>query len=117
MVVNVEALTIAHLNATADLPEAFMDIPADRPASFITVERTSGERNTFRDLPVLAVQCWHETRYQASELAGLVGDRLERLIDHPQVGRVVVNSAYNFPDPESGQARYQLVAEIVTKQQ
>ena len=111
---NGEALLVAYLNGLPGRPaEAFMDVPRDRPARFITVERTGGPREHVRELPMYAVQCWAESRWQASELARVTADNLEALVSHPAVGRVTVSSTYNFPSPD-GEPRYQLVVELVT---
>lgn len=111
---NGEALIVAYLNGLAGRPaEAFMDVPKNRPARFITVERTGGPREHVRELPMLAVQCWAESRWQASELARATAANLEGIVAHPSVGRVVVSSTYNFPSPD-GEPRYQLVVDLVT---
>lgn len=116
MTVNVEALLIAALNAVDGLPEAFPDVPGTRPAAFITVERVGGGYADVRDLPLVAVQCWAGSRYDASELAAAVARVLKNLAHtHPQVGRVGIESVVNFPDPDSKQARYQVTASLVTK--
>ena len=105
-----EADLIAWLNADADTSvSAFGNIPEDRPSSFITVERTGGQQMGIVDYPALAVQCWAPSRADAMALADLVADRLRdgwRLA--PNVAACDINSIYNFPDPDSGQARYQL---------
>ena len=105
-----EAALIAWLNADpAVLVEAFGSIPEVRPSSFITVERTGGQQTVIVDSPTLAVQCWAETRSEAMKLADLVAARLrDGWRQQPYVASCDVNSIYNFPDPDSGQARYQL---------
>lgn len=112
---NAEGLIIAHLNGLAGRPaEAFQDVPADRPQRFITVERTGGGREwRVRQLPTFAIQCWAESRWEASELARETADSLELLAEHPSVGRVSISSTYNFPSSD-GEPRYQIVTEIVT---
>lgn len=111
---NGEAIIVAYLNDLAGRPaEAFMDVPADRPARFITVERTGGPREHVRELPTFAIQCWAESRWEASELARVTASNLEAMVTHPNVGRVTVSSTYNFPSPD-GEPRYQLVVELVT---
>lgn len=105
-----EAALIVWLNAdSAVLVEAFGSIPEVRPSSFITVERTGGQQTTLIDSPTLAVQCWAGTRSEAMELADLVASRLrDGWRQQSYVAACDVNSIYNFPDPDSGQARYQL---------
>lgn len=115
--VNIESLLVSHLNGPAGVAgvDAFMDVPETRPAKFVTVERTGGGIDTFRDLPAVAVQVWAESRYAASELAPDVVAAVELVKLHPKVARVNISSIYNFPDPDSRQARYQFTVELVTK--
>ncbi len=116
MTVNVEALLVGALNAVDGLPEVFVEVPSTRPAQFITVERVGGGHEDVRDLPMVAVQCWAGSRYNASELAATVAKALRQLAyTHPNVGRVNIESIINFPDPDSKQARYQVTATLVTK--
>lgn len=114
MSVNAEVLLRSHLQDDPDLPNAYMDTPPDRPARFVTVERIGGAEIDVRDFPVLAVQCWDVSRHAASELANSVKESVVRLRAHPNVGRVVIDGCYNFPDLDSGTARYQVVVAMVT---
>lgn len=120
---NAEALLVQSLNAKADFQalkhpdeaniQAFMEVPADRPRRFVTVERVGGAETNFVDRPVLAVQFWAESRYQASEgarLLSLILDGLAATV--PELGRCKVESVYNFPDER--QARYQLTVAAST---
>lgn len=109
---NAEAWLIAHLGGRLGVP-AFADVPADRPARFVTVERTGGASDPFRDMPTVAVQCWAGTRHEASEMALAARDACLDYAGEPGVLRCEVTGICNFPDPDSGQARYQLVAELV----
>lgn len=115
--VNAETLFVQAFNSFYDDVDAFMDVPEKRPARFVTVERTGGGVETFRDLPTLAVQAWAGSRYLASEFAQQVRDEfiLGHLKFHPNVARVTVGSIYNFPDPDSGHPRYQITLSMVTK--
>jgi len=115
----VEALLVQLLNSspavTGEGLEAFMDVPAERPIRFVTVERTGGPRDLVRDLPLIAVQVWAETRYEASRLAELVAEEIRAFIAHPRIGRIRVVSVHNFPDLEGpGRPRYQIAIELVT---
>jgi len=115
MTVNVEALLVGALNAVDGLPDTYSEVPATRPGSFITVERVGGGYEDVRDLPMVAVQCWEQSRFEASELAAVVAGELKNLAHvHPNVGRVNIESIINFPDPDSKQARYQVTATFVT---
>lgn len=110
---NVEAWLIAHLSEALGVP-AYADVPEERPSEFVTVERTGGASELFRDMPTVAVQCWAVTRYEASEMALKARDACMDYGSAPNVCRVSVQSMYDFPDPDSRQPRYQLVVELVT---
>lgn len=117
MTVNVEALLVGALNTADGLPQAFGEVPSTRPKQFLTVERVGGGYEDVRDLPLVAVQCWAGSRFEASELAATVAGELKNLaLTHAQVARVGIESIINFPDPDSSQARYQVTATLVTKQ-
>lgn len=116
MTVNVEALLVGALNANTALPETYSTVPSTRPAQFITVERVGGGYEDVRDFPMVAIQCWAGSRYDASEIAAAVARTLRNLaFTHPNVGRVNIESIINFPDPDSEQARYQVTTTLVTK--
>lgn len=111
----VEAINGAEVLKAQDLT-ASTDIPRPRPDTFITVELTGGPVERYRAVPVLAVQVWGPSRTEASRLAGAVSGWLrDELPLDPRIGRVTVSSVYNFPDPDSRSARYQLTVELVTQ--
>ena len=112
--INIEARLVAFLRYELDVP-VDADVPANKPERFVSLERVGGERDTFRDLPRVAIQAWAVTRYGASELASDVADALERFKFEPGIARVEVGSTINFPDPESNKPRYQVTATFVTK--
>lgn len=88
-------------------------IPETRPERFVTVERTGGQVSGLVDYPTFAVQCWGESRAEAAALASRATQALQSLVSYPQVASISVDSLYNFPDPDSRQARYQLTVSAV----
>ena len=116
---SVEALLVDWVNDESAMPsagfEAFMDVPTDRPERFITFERTGGPEGLITGSPMLAVQVWAKYRFEAADFAQALARELRKLVFLSWVGRVAVSSIYNFPDPDSSQARYQLTVELVTK--
>lgn len=95
--------------------EAFADVPNHRPDEFVTVERTGGGRSdVIVDNPMIAVQCWAETRYRASRLATSVDSALNEFAYEPGILKVDRVSMHNFPDEKGSNARYQLVIELKT---
>lgn len=116
---NAEQLVVQELKASSQFVSlgapVSMDVPRNRPTKFVTVERTGGPGDRFRDFPALAVQAWAGTRLEASELADDLVPILRGLANTEHIHRVSVDSVYNFPDPESRQGRYQIVLTLVTK--
>lgn len=89
-------------------------VPDPRPERFITIERIGGRTSRILDYPSYAIQAW------ANELriADLDATQLQRVCYglelEPWVAGVEVGSLYNFPDPDSRQARYQFTLDLVT---
>lgn len=109
---NVEEAVIAHLRSLGF--DARADVPAKRPDSFVTVERVGGaSTENVLDRAVLAVQCWAPTRLAASQLAIAVDVAMRGVTATDGVCEYARQSMYNFPDPDSRQARYQLTCEVV----
>ena len=94
----------------------YIDVPLSRPDRFVSIERTGGEASIGKDEPLLAVQAWGPTRADASAIALEVRDALIlHACEILQVLKCDVTSIYNFPDPDSRQARYQLDVEMITR--
>lgn len=115
---NVENLIVQWLAGQpefADIPVS-TDVPADRPDSFVTLERTGGNETTWGliDRPTLAVQCWAPTRTKAGDLAETVKQVIRRAVEIPQVKHVAIGSTANFPLDEST-PRYQLTVDMTVQ--
>lgn len=111
---NVEAIVIAHLNEGLESVKAYADVPANRPAVFVTVERTGGAQlDVVREQANIAIQCWAETRHEASELALIVDAIMESVTERNHVYRYTRNSIANFPDFDSSTPRYQIYAHLI----
>lgn len=92
-----------------------MDVPRTRPVEFMTVERVGGPEGRVLGSPLLAVQVWAAARWRAAELADSVAALIRSMELLPWVGRVLISSVTNFPDPDSGSPRYQITVELVTQ--
>lgn len=88
-----------------------LDVPAQRPERFVTIERVGGGETPFIDTPMLAIQCWDKSRVKAAALADLTKAVLERAWQMSNVARVDVQSTINFPLDEST-PRYQIAVEL-----
>lgn len=91
---------------------AFGVIPPNRPERFITIERTGGSRGRLMETPVFAVQVWAGSILDADSLAATLCGECQKLRRQAWVASLTVGSPYNFPDPDSGQARYQFTLEV-----
>lgn len=113
---NVEEILIRWLNANTSI-DWFGDVPADRPKQFGTVERTGGGiSDVVIDSPMIALQVWAESRDIASNLAYDVARIVPKFAYEDRICKVSINSIYNYPDPDSGSARYQIVVDMKTVQ-
>ena len=92
--------------------KAVLEVPAERPDEFISVEMTGGSGDRFTRSASLAVQSWAKTRRRAAEIARLVEEAVPDIADEPNVFRAVANGSYRWPDPEAGHERYQTNVEI-----
>lgn len=112
---DIEAEVIAFLRDYLGL-KAYAEVPARRPDEFVTVERTGGAYDgVVVDRPTLAIQAWSTSRYQASNIGRLIAESLPFMVEVSGVNNVDINTGpYNWPDPDSGTARYQLVVEFNT---
>lgn len=111
---NVEAALIQFLASELSVPVS-AEVPADRPASFVTVERVGGPASEFVDRGSYAVQAWALSRFDASVLAGTIRNILPYFATEVGVAHVGIDSMYPWPDPESRQSRYQVLVDVAVK--
>lgn len=105
--------TVAKRLADATGLRFYLDVPAERPEEFATVELTGGTGDRFTRSAVLAVQSWAATRWRAAEMARAIAEAVPSLADDEQnIFRAVANGSYRWPDPESGHPRYQTTVEL-----
>lgn len=109
-----ERSLVDYLNGAGIGAAAYYDVPADRPASFVVVERTGGPRSDIVvERPMLDVQCWAGSRRDAALLADAVADALRAMPDAvADCFHVTITSTYRNTDLESGTPRYHVVCEI-----
>lgn len=113
---NIEVALVTWLSDRLHMP-VFASVPENRPVSFVTVERTGGAaKNIAFDNPQVAIQCWAQTRHDASKLAYKVAEVMSDFAYEPHIYSVFRNSLYNFPDPDSGMGRYQILYQLTTRQ-
>ena len=109
-----ERTLVDYLNGADVGATAYYDVPSDRPASFVVVERTGGPRTDIVvERPMLDVQCWAHNRRDAALLADAVADALRAMPDAvAECFHANLTSTYRDADLESGTPRYHVVCEI-----
>lgn len=108
----IETIVMDHLSAALDV-SVWMEMPKNPPARFVIVEKTSDKEENFIHYPMVAVQSYAESLFQAAVLNELVERAMASLSSHPAVSRCKLNSSYNFTDTEKKRHRYQAVFDIV----
>lgn len=113
---NIEILVIEWLNSVAgvDYP-ASGNVPDPRPASFITVDRTGGPRESMvLDRAEILIEVYHKTsRLDASNKANEIADLIPQLTAYnANITHADVNSVVNLDDTLAQYSRYQVYCDI-----
>ena len=114
---NVDVMLIEFFTPRLQVP-VHSRVPSSRPASFVRAWRTGGGAvNRVIDQPLITVQAWAASDYEASELAGECRDLLlNEATGMPLVRQVeIVSGPYLDPDPDSQQPRYSVNARLTTR--
>lgn len=111
---NIEAELISYLSdALTDYP-VVAEVPETFEAPLIVIDltgQTLEPDHIFRS--TVAVQAYHDSKYEASELNVLVIDAMQDFISHVDVSHCeMVGNSY-FPDTANKRRRYQSVWHIV----
>lgn len=110
--IQIEAKLVEFFSNLEPEVTAYVSVPNPRPERFYTVERTGGASDRFIDWPQIAVQAWAGSRSQAAVMASRARMAALKLRKEPWCASVVLGGLYDFPDPDSRQARYQFTLEI-----
>ena len=118
--VDAEAILCGYLEDRVGVPVQ-TEVPNPRPASFVRVIRTGGPRlNQVADNPQLTIEGWAATETAAHDLLQLARSHVHGLAGTVQ-GDVAIYRVNefagpaNFPDPETGQARYSFTVQIAMR--
>lgn len=103
---------VARRLAEATGIRAFVEVPERRPDEFVSVEMVAGGGGRFVSRPTLAVQSWARTRRRAAEIAAMVERAVPGLADEENVFAASSGGSRRWPDPSSGQARYQTAVKL-----
>ena len=108
----IEKTILDYLSEKLDMPVGLVN-QGRIPEKCVLFEKVgSGKRNYIKN-STFAFQSYAKTLYEACELNEHVKEAVEGMIELSEIGRVKLNSDYNFTDTETKHYRYQAVYDIV----
>lgn len=108
----IEEVIIAHLADCLAVPVSG-EVPADPPASFVTVEKTGVGQRNFIYTSTLSVRSWAPSQVAAAALNEAVKVAMADAVQLDEVSRCHLNSDFNDTDTTRNQNRYQAIFSVV----
>lgn len=113
----IETIVLDALTAGLSPVPVVMEVPEERPETYVVLEKTGSQRLNRLDTATFAAQSIAPTLYEAAELNEAVKAVFDQLpYTAEAVFRAALNSDYNFTDTETKERRYQAVYEITYKE-
>lgn len=109
----IEKIILDHLTAQLVTVPVFMEVPKDRPDTFVVVEKTGGGKTNHISRATLAVQSYARSMYNAATLNESVKAAMESAVELDELAKVTLNSDYNYTDTASKHYRYQAVFDVI----
>lgn len=107
----IEKILLNYLNSKLTVP-VVMEEPADKPESFVVIQKTGSSRVNYIFSATIAVQSYGASLLKAAELNEAVKDAMLNIIEVGEVASCRLNSDYNFTDSQTKRYRYQAVFEL-----
>ena len=101
-----------HLLTRMSVP-VYIDVPAEPPESYVSIERTGGSESEHIRYATIAIQSYGGRRLAAAELHESVMSAMKDLITLNSVSACNINSEYDFTDTTTKKYRYQALYNIV----
>ena len=109
----IEKTVLDHLSRVLDPVQVYMEFPDKKETTFVVIEKTgSGITNGIRSATI-AVQSLADSLYNAAILNEKVKIAMDDLITNDEIGRVSLDSDYNFTDTQTKHHRYQAVYQLI----
>lgn len=108
---NIEVYLQNKLDGVLDVP-VFTEHQENDPDVFVLIDKTGSRKKDHLISTTLAFQSYALSKYEASELNEKVKEKVEGLIQNPEISAVRLNSDYDFTDTETKRHRYQAVFDI-----
>lgn len=94
-----------------------MEVPEDKPGSYVVIEKTGSRRTNRMDYATVAIQSIAPSLYEAATLNESVKSVMDGLPQREaSVFSAALDSDYNFTDPDTKERRYQAVYIITYKE-
>lgn len=112
----IETIVLTALSSQLTTP-VYMEVPEDKPASYVILDKTGSNRVNRLDSATFAVQSIAGSLYEAASLnetVKAVMDQLPQLTE--EIFSAALESDYNFTDIATKERRYQAVYIITYKE-
>lgn len=112
----IETIVLTALSSQLTVP-VYMEVPEDKPASYVILDKTGSNRVNRLDSATFAVQSIAGSLYDAASLnetVKAVMDQLPQLTE--EIFSAALESDYNFTDIATKERRYQAVYIITYKE-
>lgn len=112
----IETIILNALDDELSVP-VVMEVPENRPQSYVVLQKTGSQRVNRLDSATFAVQSIAATLYDAAALNESVKAIMDALPEtESTVFSAALNSDYNFTDTQTKERRYQCVYDITYKE-
>ena len=108
----IEARVRDYLTAALTEP-VFIDVPAEPPSSYVTVERTGGGEEEHIRSAMIALQSYGSSKFEAATLHENVMSLMKAFADRDDISASDLNSEYDYTDTVTHRYRYQAVFDII----
>lgn len=107
----IEETVLKWLKKNLDVP-VYMEEPAEKPDTFVLIEKTGSNRDNWINHATIAVQSYAISMYKAAKLNESVKKTLDAIVQLDEVGASTLNSDYNFTDTTTKRYRYQCIYDL-----
>ena len=108
----IEQIIVDHLSRMLSVPVSG-ETPANKPAEFVTVEKTGSSTQNRIKSATLAIQSWSTSQSSASALNETVKAAMDDAAALAAVSSARCETDYNFTDTSTKRHRYQAVYTVV----
>lgn len=108
----IEVIILDYLKENMDVP-IFLETPKVEPNKYILFEKTSSSNSDKINSATFAFQSYAMSMYEAARLNESLKWCMLGMIELDEIGKIKLNTDYNFTDTTTKKYRYQAVFDIV----